>query len=1063
MSLNGLKNYYIFFKKILPFFLIFCYTIKYIIITKKEFFTMKHFLKKSVIFLLFIFLVLLSHTISYASYKEYDSFYTGNNSENILNGGYIAYDNGSTYCSDLNSSHYLYLLKDEETTLLSKDSCSYINVTDDYIYYVKNRTQLCRLNKKNLEKETIYQSKSTISDFYVVNETDYYFITDGDIHYYSTQDTVFYEDGQISHIIPTENGILYAKGELFNWTVYANNTVISENVTSFYEMNGYLYFTKDSKDMQASCDEVFASSSPSQAVEEYVNTEVPTDLSDTDTIAENTSNTLLTAEEESDEVIALSSDVTSALSSVSKGQQNIVKRAMQQYEIKWTPKKNIYSWGKRSVFKAGVTYQGLPYGQAVYASYVPWDTSLSGFLTAVNSSSSKMYTKTSTYNKTAPYYSTDCSAFVSWSWGTSSRKTTRTLYAVANKVSTQSIYSMQIGDALVYAGSHTVLVTDIGYDSDGNLAYIDITEQTPPKVKKTRYGVGGSYSLSTLTSKYLKSHYVLYRYKNRENVSYTHSCAVPLSGDTCTKCLSKYTVTGLSKTKATISTLTLKWNSLSNVTEYQIYRSTSSTSGFKKIATVTTTTFTDIGLTAGETYYYKVRGSDDTRTTKFSEVKSFLFQAVSPTIKSLSESLEGITVKWTAVSGASRYRVYRKSVDGNYETLIEVDSNITSYLDTEVAKDMNGVYIYTVKAFEDIDDTSYSSKFTPTAWLETPTISKSKLTDSGAYLKWNTIEDAEKYFIYRKASGENWEKIGETTKTSYTDKKGLLGISYTYSVSAVYNSNTSNKSNETDEILMDWTEIPSMQSASIESTGSKITWSKINKCSGYYLYRKEVGKNWEQVATVVGTSYTDTSASNTKLYYYSAKAYSKEGNTTSTSDMNSSGISRAAKLSVTVSNVSSGISIKWSKITPVSNYKLYRRTSNSTTWKLLTTTTSTKYTDKTIKNNTKYVYAVTAYYNGNQVTSLTSSSTITTSLSTPVIKVSLKGKKVTITWNKVSGAKNYRVYYKKKNSTWQTIHTTTKCSYSYTLKSKGQYYFTVKAFNGSNSSNFKASKLFTIS
>jgi hypothetical protein len=71
---------------------------------------MKHFFKKSVIFLLFIFLVLLSHTISYASYKEYDDFYTGNNSENILNGGYIAYDNGSTYCSDLKSSHYLYLL-----------------------------------------------------------------------------------------------------------------------------------------------------------------------------------------------------------------------------------------------------------------------------------------------------------------------------------------------------------------------------------------------------------------------------------------------------------------------------------------------------------------------------------------------------------------------------------------------------------------------------------------------------------------------------------------------------------------------------------------------------------------------------------------------------------------------------------------------------------------------------------------------------------------------------------------------------------------------------------------
>jgi fibronectin type 3 domain-containing protein len=815
--------------------------------------------------------------------------------------------------------------------------------------------------------------------------------------------------------------------------------------------------------MQASCKEIFASSTPNKAVEEYTNTEVPTGLSDTDTIAQNTSNTLLTAEEENDEITDYSSDVTSALSSVSKGQQNIVKRAMQQYEIKWTPQKNIYSWGKRSVFQSGVTYQGLPYGQAVYASYVPWDTSLTGFLDAVNNSASKMYTKTSTYNKTAPYYSTDCSAFVSWSWGTSSRKTTRTLYTVANKVSTQSIYSMQIGDALVYAGSHTVLVTDIGYDKEGNLAYIDITEQTPPKVTKTRYGVGGSYSLSTLTSKYLNSHYILYRYRNRENVSYTHSCSVPLSTDSCTKCLNKIKITGLSKTNSTISTLTLKWDSLKAVANYQIYRSTSSNSGFEKIGTVSTTTFTDKGLSSGTTYYYKIQGSDGFRTTDFSEVQGFSIQAVSPKIKSCSESSDGITIKWSAISSASWYRIYRKNVNGTYAVVCDVDSSVTSYLDTEVEDSLHGVYIYTIRAYEDIDNKSYPSKFGTSAWVESPSILESNLTESGAYLKWSSIKDATKYLIYRKASGESWEQIGETTKKSYTDKTGLLGISYTYSVSAVYNSNTSKKSDATDEILMDWTESPSMKSASIETTGSKITWSKINKCSGYYLYRKEVGKSWKRVATVSGTSYTDTSASNKKLYYYSAKAYSKEGKTTSTSNMNSSGISRAAELSVTVKNVSSGVSIKWNEITPISNYKVYRRTNNSQNWTLLTTTTSTKYTDKTAKANTKYVYAVKAYYQGKKVTKLTSSSVIKTLLSTPVVKISVKGNKVTITWNKIAKAKYYKVYCRKKDGKWTVLTKTTKRSYSYTQKTKGQYYFTVRAFNDTTSSNHKTSKLFKIS
>ena len=103
---------------------------------------------------------------------------------------------------------------------------------------------------------------------------------------------------------------------------------------------------------------------------------------------------------------------------LSEGVRNIVKRAYQMTDIQWTPQADVLGWNGDLTYRAGVTYTGLPYGQPVYAAYVPWVTDLDGFAAAVNDPNSRMYTSYSTYNCRAPYYSCDCSAFVSLGVGT---------------------------------------------------------------------------------------------------------------------------------------------------------------------------------------------------------------------------------------------------------------------------------------------------------------------------------------------------------------------------------------------------------------------------------------------------------------------------------------------------------------------------------------------------------------------------------------------------------------------------------------------------------------------
>lgn len=74
----------------------------------------------------------------------------------------------------------------------------------------------------------------------------------------------------------------------------------------------------------------------------------------------------------------------------------------------------------------------------------------------------------------------------------------------------------------------------------------------------------------------------------------------------------------------------------------------------------------------------------------------------------------------------------------------------------------------------------------------------------------------------------------------------------------------------------------------------------------------------------------------------------------------------------------------------------------------------------------------------------------TASLKAPSIKVKVKGKKVTVSWKKVKGAKGYQVYTaKKKKGKYKrkaTLKKATKVKYSFKLKKKKKCYIKVRAY-----------------
>ena len=311
----------------------------------------------------------------------------------------------------------------------------------------------------------------------------------------------------------------------------------------------------------------------------------------------------------------------------SKGQENIIKRARQMVEFKWTPLSNVSGWAGQTTFKKGVTYTGVPYGQCTSrGSWLGYGTSLDLFAKYINNSSSLLYTSTASNGSyISPYYSNDCSTFLSYCWGLANRKNTSDIPGVSNvtKITQSDNSVLQVGDCLNASGNHVILIANRVFNSAGELIGYDIMHQTPPKATKV-----SNVSLASIDL-YFQSGYIAYRYDNRNNVTYEHCCSVPIDGDTCAECDYDASVaTTMSLTSANKPTslnigqsFSIKGVINSNYKIREVAVGVYTTSG-KKVISASATPWTNsynivdldakikFGSLSAGTYEYKVMASD---------------------------------------------------------------------------------------------------------------------------------------------------------------------------------------------------------------------------------------------------------------------------------------------------------------------------------------------------------------------------------------------------------------------------------------------------------------------
>jgi len=347
------------------------------------------------------------------------------------------------------------------------------------------------------------------------------------------------------------------------------------------------------------------------------------------------------------------------------------------------------------------------------------------------------------------------------------------------------------------------------------------------------------------------------------------------------------------------------------ITGYNVYRGTSpgGESATPVATNVTTTSFTDTGLTNGTTYYYTVAAVNSVGTSPQSNEASATPVAVQATVPSAPQSLAAVagngsvSLSWSAPasdggSAITGYDVYRGTTAGG-ESTTPLATNVTSRTFTDATAVNGTTYFYTVAAVNAVGASPPSNEASATPQATVPSAPSGLVASGGAgsvSLSWSAPASdggspVTGYNVYRgtSAGGESATPLATgVTTTTFTDTTAVNGTTYFYKVTAVNAVGVSAQSNEASATPQPAATVPTAPQSPTASGGNgtvTVSWSPPTSnggaaITGYNVYRGTSvgGESATPVASnVSGTSFTDTGLVNGTTYFYTVAAVNAVG------------------------------------------------------------------------------------------------------------------------------------------------------------------------------------------
>ena len=320
----------------------------------------------------------------------------------------------------------------------------------------------------------------------------------------------------------------------------------------------------------------------------------------------------------------------------------------------------------------------------------------------------------------------------------------------------------------------------------------------------------------------------------------------------------------------------LGWTKVEGASAYNLYRREIRADGTRGewvalgTAAATATTYFDKSVVSGKNYEYTVRtvktGVGSSAVCRYASI--YYFKA--PTVNAVS-AVGGVNITWDSIPGAKTYNIYRKYNGASSWTFIKtVDANTLTYMDKDAITGRN--IDYTVRAFGEGGSSTFVAK--RCAYVATPILTSVSSAVGGVSVKWNPVERATGYRVYRRGAGSTyWTYLGTVTSTSYLDKTATSGNYWRYTVITVFYQVYSGF--DTNGLYLKYMATPKLTKISNTTSGVNIKWNAVSGAGGYRVYRRGAGQTtWTYLGTVTSTTYTDKNVVNNNYYRYTVRAAS---------------------------------------------------------------------------------------------------------------------------------------------------------------------------------------------
>ena len=412
--------------------------------------------------------------------------------------------------------------------------------------------------------------------------------------------------------------------------------------------------------------------------------------------------------------------------------------------------------------------------------------------------------------------------------------------------------------------------------------------------------------------------------------------------------------------------VTVKWSKNSAIDSYRIYRKTKNT-GWKRIGTSDSGSFTDTTAESGISYTYTLRALDaENNFVSYCNGGKSVTYVKAPTINKIENTVTGSKISWGKCSGASKYRVYYLK-NKSWKAL--GNTSATSFTHNKLKSETK--YTYTVRCLDSKGNfvSGYDKNGTSNIFLNPPKISSLANINGGVEIKWNTLKYADGYRVYRKTKNTGWTRIGNTEDNTFKDTNVKSGTAYTYTVRCVdEDGNFASYFNNGKSVT--FVKTPTINKIENTATGSKISWGKCSGASKYRVYYLK-NKSWKALGNTSATSFTHNKLKSETKYTYTVRCLDSKGKFASGYDKNGTSNTFIAPPAISkVSKAANGNLVKWNRVPDAAGYRLYRKTVNTSWSRLADVTEGTSYTDTSAKKGNVYSYTLRCLdKNGNLISS----------------------------------------------------------------------------------------------